>query len=170
MTPVAALTSRMRLLSVSAMNRSPRRPPQRRGIVKLGGGGRAAVAAIAAASVAGDGGDDARAGVDLADAVVAGVGDEQVAAGVHRNADGIVQLGGGGRPAVAAIARSSVAGDGGDDARGGVDLADAVVVGVGDEQVAAGVHRHAARDRSARRRWPGRRRRYSPRFRCRRRW
>ena len=89
------------------------------------------------------------AGVDLADAVVAGVGDEQVSGGVHRDAIGPVQFGGGGLSAVAAIAQGSVAGDGGNDARGGVDLADAVVVGVGDEQVAAGVHRDAAGESSS---------------------
>ena len=36
-----------------------------------------------------------RAGVDLADAVVEGVGDEQIAGGVQGNAVGLIEFGGG---------------------------------------------------------------------------
>ena len=118
MTCVTALTSRMRLLSVSAMNRSPLASTATPvGIVQFGVGGQSAVAAIAAGSVAGDGGNDVRARVDFANAVVVGVGDEQVSAGVHCYAAGIVQFGDSGQPAVAAIAFRTVAGDRADEPR-----------------------------------------------------
>ena len=83
---------------------------------------------------------------------------------------GAVQFGGGGRTAVAAVARDPIAGDGGDDAGGEIDLADPVVALVGDEEVPGGVHRHARGLAQVRRRWPGRRRRCSPGPVCRRRW
>ena len=85
--------------------------------------------------------------IDLADAVIVGVGDEEVPAGVHARRHRAVQLGGGGRAAVAAVARGSVAGDGGDHAGSAIHLADAVVVSVGDEEVPGRVHRHALRGR-----------------------
>src|SRR5205807_1136831 len=53
------------------------------------------------------------------------------------------ECGAGGGPAVAAEAFGAVAGDGADGA-GGRHLADAVVVPVGEEDVAAGVDRHPA--------------------------
>src|SRR5262249_23179373 len=77
---------------------------------------------------------------DLADAVVALVAEEDVAAGVHGDAERVIELGGGGRPAVPAEAASAVAGDGDDHAGRFHHLADAVVVGVGDVEVAVGVH------------------------------
>ena len=93
------------------------------GIVKLGGGGLAAVAAVTRGSIAGDGGDHAGGAVHLANPVVARVGDEDVPGGVHRHAAGDVELGSGGRAAVAAVTSGSVAGHGGDHARGMVHLA-----------------------------------------------
>src|SRR5208282_4767428 len=84
------------------------------GVVEFGGGGGAVVAAVARGAVARDGGDHPCAGVHLADAVVLGVGDEDVAAGVHRHAIGVVEFGGGGGAVVAAVACGAVAGDGGD--------------------------------------------------------
>src|SRR5262249_56225609 len=81
---------------------------------------------------------------DVPDAVVAGVGDEQVAVGVPCPALGGGQLGGGGEAVVAAVAGGAGAGHGDDGARRPHHLADAVVGAVGDEQVAVGVHRHAA--------------------------
>ena len=106
MMPVARLTSRIRLLLVSAMKRSPAASTATPvGAVQVGGGGRAAVAAVAMRSIAGDGGDHAGGVIDLADPVVAVVGDEEVAGGVHRDAYRAGQVGGGGRAAVAAVAR-----------------------------------------------------------------
>ena len=72
------------------------------------------------------------------------VGDEQVARGVHGDAVGVVQLGGGGGSVVAAVTVGPVAGDGDDVAGRLDDLADHVVVRVGDEQVARGVDGDAA--------------------------
>ena len=57
---------------------------------------------------------------------------------------GVVQLGGGRGPVVAAVTGGAVAGDG-DDVAGRLDhLADHVVASVGDEQVARGVDGEAA--------------------------
>ena len=81
---------------------------------RLGGGRGAAVAAVAGGAVAGDGDDVARRLDDLADHVVAVVGDEQVARGVDGDADGGIQLGGGRGSVVAAVAGDAVAGDGDD--------------------------------------------------------
>src|SRR5208282_5051307 len=93
--------------------------------------------------IARDGGDDA-VGADLADPVVAGIGEEEVTGGIHRDAVRLVKLGLRGRTVVAAEARYPSARDGGDDAVG-ADLADPVVAGVGDVEVAGGVHRDALR-------------------------
>ena len=98
------------------------------------------------AGVAGDG-DDVTGRLDnLADHVIAGVGDEQVARGVYSDTIGVVQLSGGRRPTVAAVTARTIAGvetvaGDGDDVAGRLDnLADHVVLIVGDEHVARGVH------------------------------
>ena len=44
---------------------------------------------------------------DLADPLLSRVGDEEVPGGVHRDAAGVVQFGGGGRTVIAAVARRS---------------------------------------------------------------
>ena len=72
------------------------------------------------------------------------VGDEQVARGVDGDAGGVMQLGGGRGPVVAAVTSGAVASDGDDVAGRLDDLADHVVDHVGDEQVARGVHGDAA--------------------------
>ena len=88
---------------------------------------------------------------NLADPVVARVGDEQVAAGIHGDSSSRLAVGwgeakfrGSGRTIVAAVARNVIPGRGGNEVRGRVDLADGVVAPaaprVGDEQVAAAVH------------------------------
>ena len=98
------------------------------GVVQLGGGRGSVVAAVTGGAVAGDGDDVAGRLDHLADHVVADVGDEQVARGVDGDADGVVQLGGGRGPVVAAVTGGAVAGDG-DDVAGRLDhLADHVVV------------------------------------------
>jgi hypothetical protein len=91
-----------------------------KGAVELSGGGGSAVAAVADSAAARGRGDDARR-ADLADNVVKGIGDEQVAVDIDRDATGTfakiwvaqVELGGGVGSAVAALARARgiVAGD-----------------------------------------------------------
>ena len=123
--------------------------------LRRGGGLAAAFAAGGGGAAAGgggvhDGGDGPGWG-DLADGVVEGVGDEQVAGAVEGDALRVVELraGGGaavsGEPAEAAagLAGGVVAGHGGDDAGPGVDPADDVAGGVGDVQVAVCVQRDA---------------------------
>src|SRR5208283_1747685 len=109
--------------------------------VQLCRGGQAAVAAEAGAAGTGDGGDDAGAVNHLADVIDGGggLGDVNVVAGVDRHAHWVDELGSGRQAAVAA---GAAAGDGRDDAGGVVDLADARVAGIGDEEIAAGVDRH----------------------------
>ena len=110
---------------------------------ELRGGRRAVVAGATGGSVPGNGGDHARGKVDLADAFAVEFGDEEVAAAVHGDADGDIDLRGGGQAVVAAGALQPVASHRGDDTRGKVDLADAVVERIGDEEVSAVVHRYA---------------------------
>ena len=93
------------------------------------------VAGEALRSGAGDGGDDASGGIDAADAVVAGVGEVEIVCGVEGERSGKVELSGGGEGVVAGEAGGR-AGDGGDDASGEVQFADAVVVGVCNVEIA----------------------------------
>src|SRR5260370_23968838 len=104
-------------------------------VSQAGAGGRAAVAAKGSNPIASHRGDDARDGIHLPDALVALVGDEEVAGAVHGHTTRETHAGAGGRAAVAAKASTAVAGHGGDDAGDGVHLADATVVRVGDEEV-----------------------------------
>ncbi len=80
--------------------------------------------------------------VDLADAMVAGVGDVEVFCWIEGEGRGEVELGGGGGGVVAGEAGGGSR-DGGDDAGGEVEFADAVVVGVGDVEVVCGVEGEA---------------------------
>src|SRR4030095_14196858 len=79
--------------------------------------------------------------VDLADAVVLGVGDIDVARGiglyVHRRVQAALRR----RAAIAAEFRAAVARHGGDDSV--ADSANTMVAGVGDEQVAGWIERDA---------------------------
>src|SRR5207302_3650738 len=101
-----------------------------------------AVAGLAGDARPGDGGDDPGGGVDAADLVVARVGDDQVPVAVEQDALGSVDVGRGGRPAVAVVAvLSALPHDRRDDVGGVVDLADDVVGAVGDVEVAVGRHR-----------------------------
>ena len=71
MSPVALTTSRITLLSVSAMNRSPAESTATAvGAVQFGGGRGPVVAAVTGGAVAGDGDDVAGRLDDLADHVV----------------------------------------------------------------------------------------------------
>ena len=110
------------------------------GIVQLGAGGLA-VTAIACRSVSRHGGH--RSVRDFADAVVIRIGDVQVAGGIHGDAFGIVQLDGRGR-ALTAVACRSVSRHGGDDRSVGKNLADALVIRIGDVQVESRIHGDAS--------------------------
>ena len=99
----------------------------------LRAGGGAAVAGGALTAAAGVGLDGA-VGRDAAHAAVVQIGDVEVAGQIDGNAVGQVELGAGGRPAIAAETRDAGSRHGGDRA-GGVDLADAVVVRIGKIQI-----------------------------------
>src|SRR5206468_2761182 len=111
------------------------------GGVELRGGRGAAVAREATAATAGVGRDGAP-WADLADAAVAAVRDVEVAGGIEGNVPGEVELRGGRGAPVAREAKVAAAGVGRDGAPGR-DLADAVVGGVRDIQVAGGIESHA---------------------------
>ena len=110
------------------------------GPVEGGGGGRSPVAGIAARAGAGDGGNGA-VGVDLAHAP-AEIGHVEAACGVHGQAERVPQLRVDGRAAIAGVTRQAIAREGGDQAAGR-HLADDVVAGVGDVEIAGGIHRHS---------------------------
>ena len=93
---------------------------------------------------AGNGSDDSCGDGDFADAVVAGVGEVEVAVGIERQGRGEVELGGGGKRVVTGEAGGGT-GDGGDDAGGEVEFADSVVVGVGDIEIVCAVESEALR-------------------------
>ena len=103
---------------------------------KGGIGGSGAVGGGCLAAGAGNGGDDA-VGSDAADALVAEVGDVDIAGGIEREAVGEIELGAEGAAAVAAEPGDTGAGDGGDYAAG--DFAHAVIVGVGEVEVAEAI-------------------------------
>ena len=129
MSPVALTTSRITLLLVVGDEQVARGVDgDAVGVVQLGGGRGPVVAAVTGGAVAGDGDDVAGRLDHLADHVVVRVGDEQVARGVDGDAGGVVQLGGGRGPVVAAVTGGAVAGDGDDVAGRLDDLADHVVV------------------------------------------
>ena len=99
-------------------------------------GGLAAIAAVTVNSVAGERADIAVGG-DLAHAVIAEFGNVQIAGRIHRHAEGQVELRAACRAAVAAETRGAAAGD----RRNGAarDLAHAMVLRVGDIEIARGI-------------------------------
>ena len=111
------------------------------GEVQLRRHGCAAVPVVAARPVSRYRGDHPRS-IHLADAVVGTIGDVQVARAVQRHVGGEVQLRRRGLAAVPAVAGRPVSRHRGDIPRR-VHLADAVVVSIGDVQVARAVQRHA---------------------------
>ena len=122
------------------------------GLIELSASGGSAVAiglpGHTAISVSGDSGDVLSYGVNPANEIVAGIGDENIFVGVDRDAEGCVQEGVGGGAAVAAeITEEGIAAtcDRGDDVRRRVDTANAIVKFVGDEEVAGGIQREARR-------------------------
>ena len=84
---------------------------------------------------------DRPAGIELADTVVAAIGDVEVAGAVHGHAMGQAEPCFCCRHAIPVEAASPRAHRRGDHAAG-VDLADAVIVGIGDVEVAGAVVRH----------------------------
>ena len=137
-------TRRMRWLYSSAMMSSPLRltatPVGLWSFASVAGPPSPANPALAGAR---DGGDDPGR-VDAADSVVRGIGDEHVAVVVDRDAGRILQVGRGGRTAVAQEGGDAVAGDRGDRPVGG-DATDPVIERIGDEDVPLMVERHADR-------------------------
>ena len=113
---------------------------------------RAAVAADAGSPASREGGDIPRGSIHLADAVVIRIGDIEVARPIHRQAVGAVELRRCRRGAVAAEAGNSSSRHRGDITRGSSHLADAVVGGIGDVEVARPVQRHAPGSAQLRRR------------------
>src|SRR5580700_3403860 len=107
--------------------------------MKPDAGGEPVAATIAdlASALARD--DEAAPADDLADALVVGIGDVDIAGTVDRDSHWVIELGAGGGSAVAGRAYRAVARDRSDGA-GGVDLADAVVVRVRNIQIAGNVH------------------------------
>ena len=106
------------------------RGPVRRGDHGTGSG--ASVAGVPLGAASGDGVDDLNCGIYPADASVMGVGNEQVALAITRNSHGVRGEGRFGRgAAVSGVARPSSS-DGGDDAGGQVDPANAAVAYVGE--------------------------------------
>ena len=106
-------------------------------LVEPGVDGRAAVPAEAGDGRTGEAGDDP-VGVDLPDAVDLRLGDVEHAAGPHGDSAGLRQIGLASRAAVAVAASGPGPGDR-RDRSGGVDLADPVVVRVGDVEIAGSV-------------------------------
>src|SRR4051794_6713210 len=101
------------------------------GVADGGERGGAPVAVEAGGSGADDGGDPSRRMVDATEAVVGGVGDEDVVRGVDGDRPGFVEGRPVGRAEVAVVAGGSGAGGGGDDAET-VDAPDPGGHGVGD--------------------------------------
>src|SRR5439155_14743476 len=91
-------------------------------------------------------GDDSGSGVHAADPAVVGVGDEEVAVGVQCNARGVIQRSSGGKAAIPAEGKSTIAGDSGNDSSGSIHAADAAVLRVGDEEIAVGIQGDFARE------------------------
>ena len=93
-------------------------------------------------TIARDGGDDAVSGADTADAVVAAIGNIEVARPVQGYREGIVQAGLCRRPSITAEPTLAIAGVGRNQPGPGIHSADAMVAGIGDKEIAAAIHRH----------------------------
>src|ERR1019366_5492766 len=112
--------------------------------VQLGAGGQSAVARVAQCASAGDGGDDASEG-DFANSVVVRIRNEKVAGVVYGNECGGIELGVGGRSAIARIAYHAVTGYRGDEPAGR-HPANTMVARVCNVEVAVHVYSHAGRE------------------------
>ena len=114
-------------------------------VVYRRGGGRSAVAPVVSETVSDNGVDCARGMIHLPHDVVAGVRDEEVAGGVQDHVCRGVEERRCGLAAVAAVARGPHPSDRGDHAGGEVDLTDAVIPRVGENQVPGGIEAEAQR-------------------------
>src|SRR5947209_6622246 len=99
--------------STGALRRGPSTRAAERGLAP----GRPAVAVVVGGAGAGDGDHGAGRLHHFPNAVVVGIGDEDVAAAVHGGPEGEVQHGGGGGAAVASVAVAPIAREGGDGRR-----------------------------------------------------
>src|SRR5262245_44066409 len=104
-------------------------------LAQLGPGSRTAVASVARFAGADDRGDDARAGIDLADSGIQPVDDVDVAGGIDLERIQVVQGRGDCGAPISRVALAPAARDGRDDARALVDSANGVVAPVGDVEI-----------------------------------
>ena len=119
----------------------------REGIRKAGFGRRPAIAAEPAFPISRIGRNQARLRIHSADAMVAGVGDEEIAATIDRHVEGHFESRFGGRPAVTAESRSAAARHRGDLAGLGVDPADSAAALLDDIEVPLSIQGNAHRSR-----------------------
>ena len=94
-------------------------------------------------AVSHDGGYGAGRSIDPADSVVLQVGDVDVTMSIERGPVGRGDLGMDGGTVIAGVPLDAASGDGVDDLGDGVYLADAGVMGVGNEQVALAITRNS---------------------------
>ena len=99
--------------------------------VEFGTGCRGAITGKSGGAGAGDSGNDAS-GADLADAMVAGIGDVHRSDAVDEDPGGRVEFGTGCRGAITGKSGGAGAGVGGNRVVSGIYAADAVVAGIGD--------------------------------------
>ena len=101
-----------------------------------------AVTAVASTPIPGDRGDDTGRFHNLADAVVIGIGDEEIAIGIDADSHRIIKIAIRGGHAIAVKACASVTGNRDDGAGGLEHLTDAMVVPVSDEEIAIMIDGH----------------------------
>src|SRR5207247_699076 len=94
-------------------------------------------------AIAGYGGDDPGLGIHFADAIVNGIGNEEIAGGVDSHIEWRFKLSRRGRPAISGISGLAIAGYGGDGPGLGIHLADPIIIGIGKEEIAGGVQGHS---------------------------
>ncbi len=112
--------------------------------VEFGCGSRGAITGKSGGAGAGDSGNDAG-GADLADALVAGIGDVNRPDAVDEDPGGRVEFGCSSRGAITGKSGGAGAGVGGNRVARAIDAADAVVAGIGDIDCTAGITGDARR-------------------------
>ena len=111
--------------------------------VELRGGCQSTVSGITPGPVASDC-RNVTGGSDLPYYRVAPIRNIEVSGGIQRKADRLIELGEGGKPSVARVTRGTVARDRADNA-GRCDLANHVIVTLGDVEIPGRVNNHAGR-------------------------
>ena len=119
------------------IHRHPRHPPAE---VQRGAGGWTVIPGESRGHCARYSGNNPG-GIDLADAAVVAVGDVEVSGRIHRHPSWEVQTGADSGAAIAGEASNPIAGHGGNNP-GSIDLADTVIISVGDVEVSGRIHRH----------------------------